>query len=352
MFSRGRIAVSTTCNNTSGKTWNDTIGTAGKHKAITACKRAVGVARKVALWAMTCAAFALPMSAQQTHMIIITGLAGDPQFAKKFMETTDALVDAARAKWGIADSSLFVLSEDPALDPKHVKFKSTKEEVGKAFLALSKRVSPGDILFVFLNGHGSGEGAASHVNLPGVDPTAADYNSWLLGFAKQTVVFVNAASGGGDFIQVLSGPGRLIVSATRTALERNEATFAIPFVRGLTTGEADADKDGKVSVIEAFTYARKEVARAYEADSRMLTEHATISDSVLARSIAFGGPRASTDPKIIALVAERQALESQVAALRSRKASMDSTAYSNELEKLLIAIAEKSAAIRVAGGKP
>ena len=244
------------------------------------------------------------------------------------------------------------MGEDPALDPTHVKFKSTKEEVAKAFLALSQRVKPGDILFVFLNGHGSGEGPASRVNLPGADATAAEYATWISGFAKQTIVFVIAGSGGGDFVPVLAGPNRVIVSATRTAMERNESVFAAPFVKGLTTAEADADKDGRVSVIEAFTYAKKEVARAYEVNNRMLTEHALISDSTLARTVAFGGAQASSNPKIIALVAERQALESQVATLRAKKANMETTAYESELEKLLIAIAEKSAAIRVAGGKP
>jgi len=290
--------------------------------------------------------------AQQTHLLIISGLAGEPQYAKTFKEAAAALADAARQKWGVADSSLIVLGEDPALDPTHVKFKSTKEEVAKAFLALSQRVKPGDILFVFLNGHGSGEGPASRVNLPGADATAAEYATWISGFAKQSIVFVIAGSGGGDFLPVLAGPNRVIVSATRTAMERNESVFAAPFVKGLTTAEADADKDGRVSVIEAFTYAKKEVARAYEVDNRMLTEHALISDSTLARTVAFGGAQASSNPKIIALVAERLALESQVATLRTKKASMETTAYENELEKLLIAIAEKSAAIRAAGGKP
>jgi hypothetical protein len=50
-------------------------------------------------------------------------------------------------------------------------------------------------------------------------------------------------------------------------------------------------------------------------------------------------------------VAERQALESEVAALRARKASLDPAAYERELERLLVLIAEKSRAIR-AGGKP
>lgn len=296
--------------------------------------------------------FTSSANAQKTHMLIVTGLAGEPQFAKSFKETTASLADAAKQKWGVADSSLIVLGEDPALDPAHVKAKSTKEEVAAAFLRLSRRVQPGDVLFVFLNGHGSGEGPASRVNLPGADATAAEYATWISGFSKQNVVFVIAGSGGGDFVPVLAGPGRVIVSATRTAMERNESVFAAPFVKGLVSTEADADKDGRVSVIEAFTYAKKEVARVYEADKRMLTEHAMISDSALARTVAFGGAQASSDPKVAALVAERQALESQVATLRTKKASMNATQYENELEKLLLAIAEKSAAIRAAGGKP
>lgn len=292
------------------------------------------------------------LRAQQTHMLIVTGLAGEPQFAKSFKETTAALSDAAKQKWGVSDSSLIVLGEDPALDPAHIKGKSTKEEIAKAFITLSKRVKPGDVLFVFLNGHGSGEGAQSRINLPGADATAAEYNTWISGFSQQKVVFVLAGSGGGDFLQVLAAPNRVIVSATRTALERNETIFATPFVKGLTSAEADADKDGRVSVIEAFAYAKKEVARVYEADNRMLTEHATLSDSVAARTIAFGGAQASTNPKVVALVGERQALESQVAALRAKKATMPEAAYENELEKLLIAIAEKTAAIKAAGGTP
>jgi hypothetical protein len=83
----------------------------------------------------------------------------------------------------------------------------------------------------------------------------------------------------------------------------------------------------------------------------MLTEHAVLSDSALARTVAFGGPRPSADPHVAALVAERQALESQVAALRARKDSLDPAAYDRELERLLVLIAEKSQAIR-AGGTP
>ena len=291
-------------------------------------------------------------TAQRVHVLIITGLSGEPQYRAPFLRVAAQLADSARSRWGVADSSLVVLGEDPAADPRHITGRSTREEVAQAFLRLSKRAAPGDVVLVFLNGHGAGEGATSRVNLPGPDPTAADYATWIAGFARQTVVFVNVASGSGDFVPVLAGKGRVIVTASRTGIERNESIFAGPFVRGLTGTEADADKDGRVSVFEAFDFVRKDVARTYEEEKKMLTEHAVVSDSALARTVTFGLPSAKADPRIAALVAERQDLESQVLSLRSRKATTDSTAYEQELERLLLLVAEKSQAIRVAGGRP
>ena len=310
------------------------------------------VRASLALGALVWATAPATSRAQQTHVLIITGLSAEPLYKASFLKTAATLADSARSRWKVADSSLIVLGEDPADDRTHITGKSTREEVAAAFLRLSKRVAPGDVVLVFLNGHGAGEGPTSRVNLPGRDPTAAEYASWLSGFARQTVVFVNAASGSGDFLPVLAGRGRVIVSATKTAIERNETIFAVPFVRGLTGTEADADKDGRISVFEAFDFAKKEVVRSYEGEKKMLTEHAILSDTILARRVSFGAPVGGADPHIAALVAERQALESQVADLRAKKASTDSTVYAAELEKLLLQLAEKAQAIRAAGRKP
>ncbi|MBW8768296.1 MAG: hypothetical protein JF589_00915 [Gemmatimonadetes bacterium] len=310
--------------------------------------------RRLAFVATLVSALLAPSAAhaQRVHVLAVSGLSGEPAYKLLFESSLATLVDSARARWHVSDSSLFVLTEDPATPRLHATGRSTKEEIGKAFVALSRRVSPGDIVFVFLIGHGSGEGADSRVSLPGPDATAADFSTWLAGFARETVVLVNAASGSGDFIAALAGPKRVIVTATRTALERNETQFATPFVRGLTSGEADADKDGKVSVLEAFAYAKKEVARVYDTDNRMLTEHASLSDSALARSVSFGEQRGQTaplNPRAAALVAARSELEAKVAALRGKKDSMPPAAYEAELERLLVQVAEKSQAIRALG---
>lgn len=284
--------------------------------------------------------------AQRTHVLFAAGLSGAPQFRTQFTEAATVLRDVARTRWGVADSSLIILTEDST----SATSRSTRENIAAAFLRLSRRVQAGDVLLVLLAGHGSGEGSGSKVNLPGPDATAAEYAAWLQPFTQQQVVFVNAATGSGDFVPVLAKPGRVVISATKSALEKNESEFLRFFVQGIKGSEADADKDGRLSVLEAFRFARAEVAQSYERTKRLLTEHALVSDSLVAARITFGQRAASTDPRIAALIAERQALESQVAALRGRKDTMSASAYEAELERLLLALAEKTAAIKAAGG--
>ena len=291
------------------------------------------------------------VGAQRTHVLVVSGLSGDPAFKKSFEQIVGTVKQAARVKWGVTDSGMIVLMED-SLPNALSNGRSTRAAVGNAFTTLSTRVRPGDVFLVLLLGHGSGEGAGSKVNLPGPDATAAEYATWMSGFSKQSVVFVNAATGSGDFLPTMAAPGRVVITATRSAVERNESIFAGLFAKALASDEADDDKDGRISVLEAFRYAQREVAKVYDGSGRMQTEHAQLSDSTRAMSISFGKTVVSADPKVAALVAERQALESDVAALRARKTTMDEAAYERELERLLVAIAEKSQAIRAAGGKP
>ncbi len=307
------------------------------------------VRRRLALALALAAALAwsTPLSAQRTHVVLIAGLSGEPAFKRTFDAAIGALRGAARNKWGVADSSLFVLTEDSTATAGAAR--ATKERLAATFVALSKRVQPGDVLLIVLMGHGSGDGPASKVNLPGPDPIATEYASWIAGFPRQTVVFVNAASGSGDFLPVLAAPSRVIITATKSSAERNESVFVLHFAKGMVSDEADANKDDRVSLLEAYRYAKTAVARAYESTNRLQTEHAQISDSLLAATVAFGGAQASNDPRIAALAAERQALEMQVATLRSRKATMVAAEYDSELERLLLAIAEKTQAIRAAG---
>ncbi|HEY4322071.1 MAG TPA: hypothetical protein VGM77_12960 [Gemmatimonadales bacterium] len=288
-----------------------------------------------------------------TRVLIVSGLSGDPSFARTFNTAAGAVYQAAHDRWHVADSDLVYLNEDPTT-AAHSTGKSTRENVAAAFTQLAAREHAGDVVLVLLIGHGAGEGAASALNLPGPDPTAGDYATWVARLAPATVVFVDASSASGDFVPVLAGPNRIVITATKTAFERNAVEFAGFFANGLASGDADADKDGVVTVAEAFHYAVSRVAQSYDATKRMLTEHAVIADSShLASATGFGGRASSADPRVTALLGQRRAIQLQVDSLHRLKPTMDSTAYQSALETLLLQLAERTRALQaLQGAKP
>ena len=60
------------------------------------------------------------------------------------------------------------------------------------------------------------------------------------------------------------------------------------FVQAFTDDVADVDHDERLSVLEAYRYARNEVERFYESENRLLTEHALLDDN--------GDGEGTTDP--------------------------------------------------------
>ena len=299
--------------------------------------------------------------AQETHLAVIVGLAGEPEHAELFQRWAGTLVDAA-GKLGVSD--VIYLAEKPELDAKRVTGKSTKEEVVKAFDKLAS-AGEDDVVFVVLIGHGSFDGKVAKFNLPGPDLTPADFEPLVKKMKSRHVVFVNTASASGPFMESLAGSGRTIVTATRTGAERFATLFGGYFVDALAGMDADSDKNRRISVLEAFTYATREVATAYQREGIMSTEHALLNDSggegipnptadgkqgKVAAVLSLGSIAASdplpTDPKLRALYLERRDLERRIEALKLLKGSMPVERYEGELEKLATDLALKTRQIR------
>src|SRR5205085_1274479 len=116
-----------------------------------------------------------PALAQETHLIVIVGSAGDQEHSDKFHKWATTLIDAARRQDGVADGNIIYLAEKPEIDPSRIGGRSTRENVEKTFAGLSVRVAPNDQIFVVLFGHGSFDGRKATFNVPGPDLTAEDY---------------------------------------------------------------------------------------------------------------------------------------------------------------------------------
>jgi hypothetical protein len=309
----------------------------------------------------------------KAFLLIVVGLAGDPEHGKTFHKWGTTLA-AASARLGIPPERVVYLVDQPAEGDANVSGRATREEIAKALEGFAKQAGPDDLVFVTLIGHGSSDGRAAKFNLPGPDLAAADFKA-LLQKVPGKVVFVNTSSSSGPFVEELSGPNRTIVTATRNGAEQYATLFGGFFIDALTAEAADADKNRRVSVLEAFHFAKAEVARAYEREGLLATEHALLDDdgdkegsqepsaagkdvknkdgkvaAILSFGVA-GDDGLPDDPKLRALHLERRELERRVESLRLLKDSMPSARYASELESIVTAIALKTREIRAAEGQ-
>lgn len=331
------------------------------------------VARAATLAAALAAATLLPIasSAQNTHIVLISGLGGDPEYTDAFHGWLSRFADAATERYGVPAERITYLSESTELDPTRIRARSTAENVRAAFGDLAAAMAPADELVVLLVGHGSFRDGTARFNVPGPDLTPSDMNALLAPLGDRRVTIVNTTSASGPFIQGLSGPNRTIITATGSGWERNVTRFGLYFVDAFADDGADVDKDERVSMLEAFGYALGEVVREYEGDRRLLTEHAMLDDDgdgvgsrtpgalegdgalanrvflVSLEAAAGDGP---LTPALRALYEEKAAIEERIADLRRIKQQLPLEQYEKELEDLLVELALKNREIRAAGG--
>ena len=294
----------------------------------------------------------------QTQLVIVSGLGGQPKYTKSFGELSSSLAQAAHERWKLADSSITWLGDTAAARTRWFRGASSRDNIDRLLARLAAR-NPTEQLVLVVIGHGSGEGEDTRVSLPGPDMTARDFARSLARFDGRRVAFINLTSASGDMLPLLAAPGRVVMTATKSAFERNESQFARFFVEALARDGADSDKDGRVSLHEAFQYAEQETRRFYESDGRLATEHAQIADEgQLARRFylaggatgasgaGFSAAPAGSSARVASLYTEQQALDQQLQGLKRRKSSMTAEAYERELERVLLAIALKGREIR------
>lgn len=316
---------------------------------------------------------AAPASAQRTHVLVVSGISGEERFARQWAAWGNDVV-AGLQRAGVAAEDVVRLGEKPG---GGVSARSTKEEIGRQVMRIAGSAGASDQVLLVLFGHGSeGEGGA-RLNLPGPDLTGRELAAMLKGLGSRRVIVVNTASASGGFLEPLAGDNRVVITATRSAGQNNETVFGEHFAAALAGDGADTDKDGRVSLLEAFTYARLEVERAYASTNRMKSEHALLDadgdgtgtaepdgrsgDGRAASGIYFGAGGASAiaadaapadaSPELRALYARRTAIQEEIDALRARRDSVEVAAYERELERLLVELATVTQAIRsIEGG--
>lgn len=295
--------------------------------------------------------------------IILCGRGGDPQYTEQFTSWGSQLRDLLVGKMGVnQDQVHFFLEPDQA---KGAGGKALDLEALRVFFeGLAKKHDRDEGLYVYLIGHGSYLKGQAKFQLPGPDLTAEQLNTWVSATPYENLVLINTASSGAGFLNVLSGPSRVICSATRSVGEKSAPQFMAHFLTGLEDGSADRDRDTRISVYEAASQAAALTGAWYLSEGLIATEHAILDDNgdalgerldspiredgkkareVFLKSFSF--PAAAPQN----LVDQYLAAMKEVEALRIRKKSMSSDAYLRQLEMKILKAARLHQKIRAAG---
>ena len=284
----------------------------------------------------------------KASMILITGAPGTEEYEKTFNEWS--------AQWKEAADK----GEAKFSEAVHTEEKNQKERLAELIQAeVNENKSP---LWLVLIGHGTFDGKKAKFNLQGPDISATELKEWLQD-CKRPLVIINCASSSSPFMNALSGKNRVIITATRSGFERNFCRLGGFLAKAIGNLEADIDKDGQTSLLEAWLAASRYSADFYKNENRLSTEHPLLDDNGDGKGTPpdwFRGIRVtkkSEDPKLLpdglrthqlhlipseeerklsaSQRAKRDALDIELAKLRAAKELMEEKIYYTELEKLL-----------------
>lgn len=303
--------------------------------------------------------------AEERYAVVITGASGGPAYAEKYQKLRTSFTAILRESFSYPADRLIVLGEDEAAGVQ----KATRENVQRVFADLRKRLTKDDQLLVFLAGHGTVDavggpaGEDAKFNLVGPDLTAGEWADLLKPLAGR-LVFVDTTGGSFPFLKRLAGRNRVVLTATDSSAQQFETVFPEFFVTAFGDDAADADKNGRVSIWEAFLYASAAVRQHFEQKGQLPTERPLLDDTGAgvgreAQTPGTDGAVARTtylepepplvlpaDAALAVLVKRRAAIERAFEELKARKESMPSDQYDAELERVLVELARLSQQIK------
>lgn len=299
----------------------------------------------------------------QAEVIVVVGADGTDEYGQQFRQWAGRWADAAK-RGNARFAQIGIDQVDQFGDRDLLKQRLTGAAAnGDPSGAVNRdREEP---LWLILIGHGTFDGKAAKFNLRGPDVSAEELAGWLKPI-ERPIAIINCASSSGPFLNVLSGPNRVIITATRSGHEFNYARFGDFLSAAISDPLADLDKDEQTSLLEAFLLASSRVQEFYANEGRLMTEHALLDDNgdqLGTPADWFQGIRAIKSAKSGAAVDGRHAgqwhlvrsvreeqlppetrkrrdqLEFELAQLRTRKTEISEDEYLRLIEPLLVEMA-------------
>jgi hypothetical protein len=296
--------------------------------------------------------------AEQRFALIVSGAAGSPQYTEQYSKWTTDLETTLLERMKFDRAKLTVLRDGTPGEGA-----ATAANVRRTLGSIRKAMNRGDQLLIVLIGHGTYDGVDAKFNLVGPDLESAEWGTLVDGLPGQ-VVFVNTAPASFPFLERLAGPRRIVITATDTIVQRFDTMFAEYFVKAFQGDGGDLDKNGRISMWEAFAAATDGVRRYYQQRGQLATERGLLDDSGDgvghdAAGSSDDGSAASrtyldetlpgaapTDEVLLQLLQKRAALQNDAEELKIRRSFLPPAEYQKEFERIMIELAKVARDIR------
>ena len=163
----------------------------------------------------------------------------------------------------------------------------------------------------------------------------------------------------------------MVISSTRSPSERYDPIFSRYFIEALDSRNGDRDKNNRVSMLEAFEYAKNNVEAWYEEQGRLASEHAGLDDNgdalfalnptvdaidgrlaEIAYIDTLVDDTANLSQEARELKAKMQEIERSVFILRGRKQDFLDADYWEQMEGLLVDLARATGRFNDVAGLP
>ena len=298
------------------------------------------------------------VAAEERWALVLSGASGGAKYAEEMNTWRTTVATALADRYGFAKDKIRVFVDETVKSGQQGTAANVRATIAEA----KKQLTRDDLLMIILLGHGTYDGEIAKFNLVGPDLTAAEWASLLNGLSAKLVV-VNTTEASFPFLERLSGPNRIVITATDSAAQKYATVFPGYFAKALAEASSDLDKNGRTSLFEVFAAASLAVKQYYEQRGQLVTERALLDDNgdgvgreseapgpdgALARTLYLDADdaAAANNPALAELLRRRRGLEAEAEALKLKKESMPGPQWDAEYEKLMLELAKISREIR------
>lgn len=155
---------------------------------------------------------------------------------------------------------------------------STAANLKKQIDRFATVVNTGDRFILYYMGQANIVSDILRLNLPGPDITHMQLAEWINGIKASSMLIVLDCPGAGLAVTDVTGLNRIIIGAC-TADQHYSTQFSEYFMPALLDEASDTDEDGRISLLEAFTFASRSVDDFYRRQALLTTETPVLEDN-------------------------------------------------------------------------